>query len=382
MKVLLVTSMFPPYGGGGVSTHVGDLAHGLAAAGHAVTVLSCRRGMSRDPKEGDHAPHGVRVIFARDFWRMFLAIGRLVRRERFDVVHLHSFNALALGLLVRGGPHALVFTFHSDTALYFASVRGWRSRYHPGFVAVRVFQRLSADVPDLVIAVSHSALEGAERIGLRRVVDIPNAVDVAVWQAAGAPSQASHAILVPRMHVPKNGIDVAIRSMPQILEAVPDAKLWITGDGPLRPALEKEAATIARDRIEFLGLVSPERMRGLYADAGVIMIPSVDSAGMREPFGIAALEAMASRRPVIVSNVGGLPEVVRDGIDGCVVPEKDPDALAHAAVRILRDPRLAAQLAQAGRERAVEEFSVETWTRKVVAAYDRGRQIHADRRAG
>lgn len=382
MRILLVSSTFPPYGGGGVTSHVIDLAKGLVRAGNDVVILSCRGGKPPKRNEGRAAPDGSRVVFSHDYWAMFRDIGPLVRRGRFDVIHLHSFNALALGLFVRGGPWSMVFTFHADTARFFASVHGWRSRYHPEFLALKTFQRLANNVADLVIAVSRSAQAEAESYGIKRVVHIPNAVDTDEWTPpTGSRPNGSHSILLPRMHVPKNGIEVAIESVPRILEAIPDAELVITGDGPLRPKLERMAEGLPGDRIRFVGMVGRKRLRELYAETAVVVIPSVDSAGMQEPFGIAALEAMASGKPVIVSDVGGLPEVVRNGVDGYVVPQKDPQALADATIRVLQDPGLAARLAREGRERAVQLYSVESWTRQVLQAYALAAQYHGGKRS-
>src|SRR3989304_3493205 len=132
MRTLLVTSMFPPYFGGGVSSHVRDLAESLAAMGHEAWVLTSRRGQPVNPEEPSAVPHATRVIYAPTFRGMAARIGRPLRTVRVDVVHFHSFNALALAPWSRqaaGG--ATVFTLHSDSANYLASVRGWTSRYHP-----------------------------------------------------------------------------------------------------------------------------------------------------------------------------------------------------------------------------------------------------------
>ena len=379
MRVLLVSSMFPPYCEGGVSSHLRDLASGLTAHGHAVTIFSCRRGMPVHEREDTFAPPKVTVIYAPDFARMFLRIGRLVRRGRFDVVHFHCFNSLALAAMVGGGGAASVFTIHSDTANYFASVGGWTSRFHPGFLALRAFERISAGLPDRTIAVSRRMKDYAEATGHRNVTVIPNAVDASYWSPGGdggGPSMRS--ILVPRMHVPKNGIEYAIEAMKKIAERIPDTRLLLTGDGPLRPELERLAAGLGPDRVRFLGLVSREEMRELYREADVVTLPSITSAGTQETFGIAALEAMASEKPVIATDVGGLPELIRNGQDGIVIRERDSEALANAAIRLLTDKDLARALGREGRNRVLREFGVSQWAERVLDVY----RDAVDHRAG
>lgn len=215
MKVLLVTSMFPPYCGGGVSSHVQSLAAALPKLGHEVWVLSSRRGKPVEPDEAKYAPPGVHVLYARNFRGMATCIGRLRREERFDVVHFHAFNTLALAPLCRGDRAAVVFTLHSDSANYLASVRGWRAA-HPAYRLLIRCERFAITLPDITIGVSTRMEEYARSIGARRIVRIPNAVDCDLWTPTDPPSlRHPPTILVPRMHVPKNGIEYAIEAMAQ-----------------------------------------------------------------------------------------------------------------------------------------------------------------------
>ena len=370
MKVLLVTSMFPPYCGGGVSSHVRDLAEALGGMGHEPWVLTSRRRQRKDPQESAEAPRGTRVVYARDFPTMAATIGHLTRATGFDVVHYHAFNALALAPLARRAAGASVFTLHSDSANYIASVRGWRSRAHPGYQALRLYERIAGRLPDMTIAVSNRMVEYARAIGIDRVVRIPNAVDSEYWRPSGARQEGvERAILVPRMHVPKNGIEYAIDSMRTIAAAVPGARLLITGDGPLRDALERRAASLDQDHVQFLGTVSRDEMRKRFQASDLVMIPSVTTSGTQENTSIAALEAMACGSPVIATRIGGLPEVIEDGRTGVLVPERDAESLAAAAVLLLRDPERLREMRSACRDHVVRRFSVGDWASKVIAVY-------------
>ena len=369
MRILMVTSMFPPYAGGGVSSHVRDLSASLAKKGHDVWVLTSRRGQPTDVEEQRHVPPGTHVIYSRNFRSMAMTIGRLIRETPFDIVHFHAFNSLALAPLCRGETPALVFTLHSDSANYLSSVYGWRP-HHPAYHVLLRYERIAARLPDMTIAVSKRMEEYGRSIGIHSIKRIPNAVDADYWAPPDhAPNGRPPTILVPRMHVPKNGIEYAAEAMRKIVKATQGATMLITGDGPLRPVLEQKAKEVGQGQIRFLGFVSRERMRELYQQVDVVLIPSVTTSGTQENTSIAALEAMASGKPVIATDIGGLPEVIRDGQDGILIPERDPDAVAEAAIRLLARPDLARAIGQEARAQVLREFNVSQWADRVVGVY-------------
>lgn len=371
--------MFPPYCGGGVSSHVRDLAEALGSMGHEPWVLTSRRRLPDDPTERAAAPAATRVVYCRDFPRMAARIGALTRSEGFDVVHFHAFNALALAPLARGAAGATVFTLHSDSANYIASVRGWRSPAHPGYQVLRLYERIAARIPDMTIAVSNRMQDYARAIGVDRVVRIPNAVDADYWRPPTSRSVGpERTILVPRMHVPKNGIEFAIDAMRAIAASVPNARLLVTGDGPLRPALERRAASVGGDRVRFLGTVSRDEMLQRFQTSDLVMVPSITTSGTQENTSIAALEAMACGTPVIATRIGGLPEVVEDGRTGVLVPEQDAESLAAAAVLLLRDEARLREMRTACRDHVVRRFSVRDWAAQVLDVYARALEGNRD----
>jgi glycosyltransferase involved in cell wall biosynthesis len=370
VKVLLVTTAFPPYGVGGISSHVGSLAAALADLGHAPWVLASRRGQPRRNDEASAAPKGVRPQYVPTFASMARRIRSLVRAERFDVVHLHAFNALALAPLVRRRGTAIVFTLHSDSANYLASVRGW-SRRHPAYLSLLAYERLAIRFPDATIAVSRRMEDYGRAIGGRRIVRIPNAVDCDYWSPPkGAPDGRPPTILVPRMHVPKNGIEFAIEAMGPISAHIHDARMLVTGDGPLRGRLEDLARHAAGDRIAFPGMVSQDGLRALYRRVDVVMIPSITTMGTQENTSIAALEAMACGTPVVATDIGGLPEVIPSGTGGLLVPERDPAALAQATLALLTRRAEARRMGEAARRHVVRGFSTGPWARRVLGVYE------------
>lgn len=168
------------------------------------------------------------------------------------------------------------------------------------------------------------------------------------------------------------GQDVMIRALRRIREALPSARCAIVGS-PFRRrkdlAFEGELRRLAADlglgdAVAFTGFC--DQVADAYAAADVVVNP----ARIPESFGRACCEALAAGRPVVATRVGALPEVLRDGRTALLTPAEDPDALAAAVVRLLRDRGLAARLAAAGREDALERFSPERSRRAFAQVLD------------
>jgi glycosyltransferase involved in cell wall biosynthesis len=163
--------------------------------------------------------------------------------------------------------------------------------------------------------------------------------------------------------IPIKGHLVLLRALARARELVPSLTLDVAGRGPLAPALEGYARELGLEQaVRFLGFVSP--VEAAFEDSAIVVVPSLG-----EGFGMVALEAMERARPVIASAVGGLPEIVADGETGLVVPPADVDALADAIVALASDLSRAAAMGEAGRARALEEFTPARCVERVEELY-------------
>jgi glycosyltransferase involved in cell wall biosynthesis len=157
------------------------------------------------------------------------------------------------------------------------------------------------------------------------------------------------------------GQDVAIRALPSIMRRFPAARLLVVGAPHPRPVdleFDAEIRQLAldlrvADAVVFAG--PTDAMADVYAAADVVVNP----ARFAEPFGRVAPEALVAGRPVVASRVGGIPEVIRDGVDGLLVASERPDELAAAVIRVVADPDMAARLVSSGRRRVLEKFGLE-----------------------
>ena len=286
------------------------------------------------------------------------AVSALKRDFRPDVVHLTLL-----------GPDTL---FHLDTA-----------RAHAAPTIVTVQQSAISRLGHRKDSVLGRALREADRAvycsrAMRDEMEsvlpeltgrssvIPNALDP---PPAGAIEPMPHGrILCLGRMVWDKGFDVALAAFARLAARRPDARLILAGDGPARADLESLAGSLAvTDRVEFPGWVAPDQVPALLNRAGLVLVPS-----RREAFGLVALEAMVMGRPVIASDVGGLPEVVVHGRTGILIPPGQVDLFADALDRLLRDPRRAVALGTEGRRVAQERFG---WAKHVDAYEELYRQL-------
>jgi glycosyltransferase involved in cell wall biosynthesis len=179
----------------------------------------------------------------------------------------------------------------------------------------------------------------------------------------GIPEDAPIVGVVARLEAEK-GHRTLIDAWPEVLAAVPNAWLLVVGEGSERDALEAEAASLGvNERVVFTG--RREDVPAVTAALDVAVLPSY-----REAQGLSVLEAMALSRPVVASNVGGIPEMIEDGVTGLLVPPNDCDALAAALIKLLTDHPYADMIARRGHDLVHERFCIELMVNSIESVYD------------
>jgi glycosyltransferase involved in cell wall biosynthesis len=252
-----------------------------------------------------------------------------------------------------------------------------------------LFLRLTRDIAwTHIIAVSHYIKMELIGVGVdeRKITTVHHGVDVDTFhpnvsrnrildrypQLKGRP-----VILHPARMGMAKGCDVTIKAMTLVRERVPDAMLVLTGTKNVIDwglSQEKDIAYLV-DLIKLLGLkdnvvvdVFPlGDMPELYSAADVVVYPS----SKPEPFGLTMLEALASGKPIIVSRIGGMPEIIQDAIDGYVIPARDFEALGARIISLLENERLRQRLGTTGREAARVHYPKEMMTERNLEIYSR-----------
>lgn len=299
------------------------------------------------------------------------AIRRLVRRTRYDVVHVHwPVPHAAMGLAAqRVGRIPMVATY------YGAELR-LAARSRPLRALLRAGARHSARN----VAISrHTADDLARLTGVRAEV-IPYSIAFTPHVRSTADSARPFTVLFVGRLVERKGVLVLLEAWARA--ALPNARLVIIGGGPDRDPLEARAAGLGLTAsVEFRGRVSDRELSDAYASADLFVLPAIlDAKGDTEGLGVVLLEAMASHVPVLASAAGGITDVVVDGESGVLVPPGDVEALAAALKRLAADAPLRARLAAKGAVRVRDEFSWDAIAEKWAAVYRDA--VAAKRQAG
>lgn len=186
---------------------------------------------------------------------------------------------------------------------------------------------------------------------------------VTLRQAQGDNSK----ILAVARLVPRKGIDVLIRALPIVRSAHPTATLDVVGDGPERQRLEFLSESLnLNDAVHFFGSVSNEELSRRYESVTLFALPTRETIDDAEGFGLVFLEAASHGLSVVAGRGGGVGETVIDGVTGIMVDPTDPEAVAHAIIRLLSDQNLRNALGTAGRARAQKEFTAEESAKRIM----------------
>ena len=206
----------------------------------------------------------------------------------------------------------------------------------------------------------------------------PVGVDTEVWRPdqrrRSVPGGPLRLLCVGRLH-PSKGFDIALRALRLVLDQGLDVRLCILGDGPERGRLGDLVDELCLGaHVELAGSVAESAVRQALIDADIFLLPS-----HAEPLGVVVMEAMAVGTPVIVTNAGGVAEIVTDGVDGLMIPPGEPPHLAQAVTALAGDPQHRAAFAAAGRRSVVERFDAGLGAR-VLADLLPGRRMPPDAR--
>ncbi|MET8218354.1 glycogen synthase [Streptomyces hirsutus] len=377
MRVGLLTREYPPdvYGGAGV--HVEFLARELRSL---VDLEVHCWGEGRTDGVRRHRPWSA-LDGANDALRTFsVDLAMAAALEGREIVHSHTWYANLAGHLAKelyGIPH--VMTAHSLEPL-----RPWKAEQLGGGYALSSWaEHTAVEAADAVIAVSEAMREDIlgcyPALDPARVHVVRNGIDTRLYRPDPGTEALDRIGLDPsRPYVLFIGRITRQKGVPQLLRAVrgidPAAQVVLCAGAPDTPEIEREFRELyeelsrVRAGVHWVPQMLPRpEVIQLLTHAAAFVCPSV-----YEPLGIVNLEAMACGTPVVASRVGGVPEVVEDGVTGVLVPVDDvfEQGLAHALDSVLGDPEAARRMGEAGRERAVGVFGWDTVARRTVALYE------------
>jgi glycosyltransferase involved in cell wall biosynthesis len=347
---------------GGAERHVVDLALALRRKGHEVEVTCSVSGELCEPLETARVPVWPltrRLVKRRASLSYARGIRKLLGERTFDLVHAHIFaSAVAAAIATLGKSVPLVITEHTE-----ASWQTWLTRPVSRWAHRRAKRVIAVSTPIERRLIEHYGVPS------HLVTLIPNAVTPASDEPPDPPVALrgvwlEHPLIgvVARLQ-PEKGVANFLKAAVRVAEVSSQARFLVVGDGPLRGELLDLAEHLGlSERVRFLGYRSDSR--ALMELMDVLVVPS-----LTEGSPLIVLEAMAAGVPLVASAVGGIPDQVRHGREGILVPPDDPDALGEALGVLLRDPAYARRLGEAGRRRTQNEFSHETLVRRTEGVY-------------
>jgi len=375
MNVLLVVPWDQAVGG--VASVVGNVARQLRKAGHQVWFLHPGEASSlkttvtkwnfpgyelnlRNPFVKE-AP--VKSVLGFLFYlpHTLHQLHTLLIRHNIDIVNIHYpiGSGVYFALLRHFSKFKLVISVHGGDLF----PKGVPERRYPKALEILI------NSADWLVAPSKNTLDAA----LTRFPElqatssaIHNAVDLTEFDMEERDAlQGGRFILCIALLQPRKAVDVLIKAVQLLVKTYPDVELWLAGDGPLRGQLEDLVSQLdLNQKVKFLGSQDRVGVKKLLRQCTLLVLPS-----RAEPFGIAILEAFSSKKPVVASAVGGIPEIIENGQNGILVEPENPQALCDAISKVWTDPALAEQLASAGYQTVRKHFQWEVASARYEAIF-------------
>ena len=397
MKILMLTWEYPPRIVGGIARVVHDLSKRLIKDGHEVTVVTYRDNAGVPEYENDKGVNVYRVdnymIHPNNFidWIMQLNFNLIAKATEiinkeggFDVIHAHDWLVTyAAKSLKNAYDIPIVATIHATEAGRNSGIHDDTQRYINDTEWLLTYEATE------VIVNSNFMKNDLQRLfGLPydKINVIPNGINLNNFTGIErdydfrrqyAMDNEKIILYVGRL-VYEKGIQHLIAAMPKILSNYHDAKLVIAGKGGMIDDLKAETSSLGLDnKVYFTGYMDSKKVHKMYKCADVAVFPST-----YEPFGIVALEAMLAGVPTVVSDVGGLDEIVTHGVDGMKSYAGNPNSIADSVTALLYDHQLATNISKKARQKVKEQFNWEKIAQDTHFTYEKAIcQTMAERQA-
>jgi len=387
MRVLILAWEYPPHVVGGLGRHVADLAPALAGQGVELQMIT-PRWSGGEPEEESGGLRVLRVeppaVPVPDFYtrarqtnvRLEEEARRLCDRYTVDVVHNHDWLTVFAGAAIkRRFKLPMLSTIHATemgrargtlvtdqqraihSAEWWLCYESWRVICCSQFMVEEVAEYFKTPLDKLDVIPNGVKVDRYERL---------QGVDLSGFRSMYALPDEQIVFYVGRI-VGEKGLHLLVESVPLVLAENPRAKFVIAGTGPLLERLRSRTLELGVGaKVVLTGFISDEDRDRLYKVASCAVFPS-----LYEPFGIVALEAMAARTPVVVSDVGGLHEVVKNFETGITVYPNNVALLAWGINHTLSRPDWAQLRAAEAFETVVRDYSWDTIARQTRAVYER-----------
>lgn len=383
-SVLMLTWEFPPRIIGGISSHVYDLSMALTRRNVTVHVVTCDfPGAPEHEQMGGVEVHRFNSkIPSTSFLGWVFSMNQAMaekaidiindNNEEIDIIHAHDWLVAEAAVKIRNAfSKTLVSTIH-------ATEMGRRSGIHNDYQRTinEVEWHLVNQSSEVICCSNYMAhqVSSAFNVQPTRLHVIPNGVNAAKFSGnvgtlpikhQYAPNGEKIVSFVGRL-VHEKGVHVLIGAVPKVLAEMPKVNFVIVGEGGMKDYLAKEAYDFGvTDHVFFAGFVDEQRLISIYRASDAAVFPS-----LYEPFGITALEAMAAKTPVIVTDTGGLAEIVEHEKTGIKVYVDNSDSLAWGILRVLKNPNIARKIRENGYREVIRDYDWNAIAEKTMKVYN------------
>ena len=372
MKILMLTWEYPPRVVGGISKVVYDLSHKMVKEGNEVTVVTYKDGDNVKYYENDKGVEVYRVdnymIRANNFidwimqlnFNMITKVNEIINKNgKFDVIHAHDWLVAYSAKSIKDSYNIpLISTIHATESGRNSGIHDETQRYINDSEWM-----LTYESSEVIVNSNYMKNEVQRLFGLPydKINVIPNGVNLQLFSNVNidydfrrqyAMDNEKIILYVGRL-VYEKGIQNLIAAMPKILDRYHDSKLIICGRGGMIDELREQVKYLGIDnKVYFAGYCDSKKMQKMYKCADVAVFPST-----YEPFGIVAIESMLSGTPTIVSDVGGLNEIVEHGVTGMKSYAGNANSIADSVLALLFDPKLCANISQNAIKKVKENYN-------------------------
>ena len=364
MKVAIVTYLGEE---GGVYTHIKNIAIRISRFHNVELHIIVLSEKDCTEKLFGSTVHFIKREYFRAanyFYNPTLIKNKILEIDP-DIVHVHqafNYHSIAVCALTRKYP--LIVTIHQGMAdeiknRLSPSLRRYIKLKINPYLEKRMLKRASH-----IIVLSPHVKEYFSDLKSKITV-IPNGVDFEEIQNSGQKRDIAHPSIFFAGRLEKvKGVNILLRAIPHIKRLIPDVKVYIAGSGSEENKLKNLVKELnLTENVRFLGFISGDAKWSYYKSIDLCVVPSINEA-----FGLSSLEAMACGKPVVASNVGGIPYVVENGKTGLLFECGNIDDLAEKIIALLQNKELREKMEKAGQERA-KEFSWDKITDRTVELY-------------
>lgn len=381
MKILMLTWEYPPRVVGGISKVVYDLSHKMVKEGNEVTVVTYKEGDNVKYYENDKGVEVYRVdnymIIPNNFidWIMQLNFNMITKANeiinkngKFDVIHAHDWLVAYSAKSIKESYNIpLISTIHATESGRNSGIHDETQRYINDSEWM-----LTYESSEVIVNSNYMKNEVQRLFGLPydKINVIPNGVNLQLFSNVNidydfrrqyAMDNEKIILYVGRL-VYEKGIQNLIAAMPKVLDRYHDSKLIICGRGGMIDELREQVKYLGiENKVYFAGYCDSKKMQKMYKCADVAVFPST-----YEPFGIVAIESMLSGTPTIVSDVGGLNEIIEHGVTGMKSYAGNANSIADSVLALLFDPKLCANISQNAIKKVKENYN---WSKITDSTY-------------